>query len=421
MICNARSITGNLARNFAPNFAALIGLGLLCCPAVSPSDAAAPEESALAAPAGPAPLVPRDLPWPLDRAILRLTNPTLTDAEFDRKWAASLDSPLLFLRAFPGGFHQDLRGVPAARVPGLEGMCLGDAHPDNFGFQLLGPDTRYVFNDLDDSGPCPIAFDAARYFTALLLAYNDPALTTAVLDQYIDTLRHPAHALALAEAQRPDWERVRRKALHEQVQGDRFVYAHRPSLSPTPPAERAAILAAVQADPALSGPLGGGRLSILDIATETRDAGGSGGLRRYWLLCERGGARTILELKQATAPGVELGRHAATLPFDERLPVLQTVLWGQPSDWLYVTVSGLRYLVRDRLTRRGLSLDELDPAEREEVLRVQASYLAQQHRPSWGDVRPDELRAWLWGTSQTLASRWLAAYQAARPYAARYQ
>jgi uncharacterized protein (DUF2252 family) len=389
------------------------GLGIavavaLCAAGCSgvPSPPLGEEEAAVVATAKP--IAHDDFARPVDRAAIRATQRHLDDAAFVAKWDASRESAVLFMRSYPAAYHADLAQVSAKKLLGEEGLCFGDAHPDNFGFVRIGGRTQFVFNDLDDAGYCPIALDAARYFAVLRLYFDDGGLTKRVLGQYADTVEDAGRARAIDDDRLPDWSKVATKELAEHVRSGKLVLAGEVSAATT--AERSAIEATVRGDARL------GVARVLDVAAVARTAGGSGGLRRYWVLAERGGAETILELKEAAAPGVEAGRHAKTLGMDERLATLKDALWSTSAadDYVYAQVLGARFLVRDRLAKKSVKLDELGHDAREDVLRAQASVMARLHAPRWKGVDKDELRRWLDDSSKVLAERWARARDAGR-------
>ena len=109
----------------------------------------------------------------LTKEFFRANTVGVDDAQFEDRWKASLEDPLLYFRSYVRPFYAYLKNV---KPPGRIGVCYGDAHPNNFGFVLFGKQLSYVYNDLDDSGPCPAAFDALRYFTALRLLEKDDDL-----------------------------------------------------------------------------------------------------------------------------------------------------------------------------------------------------------------------------------------------------
>lgn len=349
-----------------------------------------------------------DFDGTLDRSFIAATQPNLPADVFAAKWDASRESGVIFMRSYPGAYHADLARVDAKRILGEEGICFGDAHPDNFGFLRLDGETRFVFNDLDDAGICPVGVDAARYFAVLRLYFDDKDLTKEILEQYVDTVKDRGRAERIDKDLLPSWDSVASKELADATVGERFLLEG--EVGAPSAAERAAVLALAKADAQLS------RLAILDVASVGRTAGGSGGLRRFWLLADDGARRTILELKEAATPGVDMGRASRMLTFDERLATLKRELWAtpSPSDYFYVSLSGVRYLVRDRLAKRSVKLLDLSNKDLRNVLRTQASVMASVHGAHWENVDKDRLRSWLDGTSKTLADRWQDTYDAGR-------
>jgi len=341
-----------------------------------------------------------DFTTKLDRAFVRSTQTYLSSDAFAEKWDASRESAVLFMRSYPAAYHRDLTQLPSRRILGEEGICFGDAHPDNFGFIRIGGQTKFVFNDLDDSGYCPIALDAARYFAVLRLYFADSSLTKEVLEQYVDAVKDLSRAKDIDDDLRPDWSQVASKALGENVASDKLVLGGELGLPSS--SERSALLSLARTDARLA------TNTVLDVAAVDRVAGGSGGLRRFWLLVSKAGTKTILELKEAAPPGVDFGRHTKTLDGDERLDVLKHALWSTTAkdDYFYVELLGARFLVRNRLAKKSVKLGDLSSKDRTKVLLAQASVMARLHAPRWSHVKKDELRSWLDDSSKVLAERW---------------
>lgn len=341
-----------------------------------------------------------DFEAPLDRDFIRSTNAYLDDRTFEEKWSASLESRAMFMRAYPGAYHRDLSRLPETRIPGREGLCFGDPHPENFGFLRIEGTSRFGYNDLDDAGYCPVILDAARYFAVLRLMFDDKDLRADVLETYVDTLKDASRATTISDALLPDWDDELSSKLAKYTSGDRIVRdADHEDASPR---DRAAIEAAFDAAEA---PLFRGR-TLLDVVRVLRGSGGSGGLSRFWLLAQSGTKRTILEVKGSVTPGTELGRHARTLDPETRLDTLQRAFWERSAGESYVTLGGKRFLVRDRFARASVQLSKLGKRDLENVLRAEASLLALLHADALAGVKKDDVRAWLDATSKTLASRW---------------
>ncbi|MGQ0508003.1 MAG: DUF2252 family protein [Myxococcaceae bacterium] len=354
------------------------------------------------------PLRPDDFTGSLDRAFLRASSAELSDEAFDAKWNESKGDPVSFFRSFPGAFHADLARLPSSRIPGREVLCTGDAHPENFGYQRVNGKTVYALNDFDDSGYCPAAVDALRYFTVLRLGGSE-AWLDALLEAFVSVAHGKTLPVPVDAEHTPDWDVLKKKGLAKSTQGDALNLASDRSLSATPPVKREAVEKALQSSPLLKQ----AGLNILDVATYTRISGGSGGLERYWVLAEIDGDRTLLELKQTVDAGVAQGRHERTLQEPDRLLELQRAFWSDVSktDYFSVQLDGKHYLVRDRLTKTPLWPNNLTPKQLQAVLRTQAGQLGAIDAPGLKDVAEVELTQWLRESSATVAARWRALMQ----------
>ena len=343
-------------------------------------------------------------PGALDKAFIRATHPHLDDATFERKWREALVSPVMFIRAFPAAFHRTATGLTA---PGSEGLCLGDAHPGNFGFLDVGGRAQFAYNDLDDSGYCRAAIDALRYFTALHLFFNDAGLVKDVLERYVDVLKDPSKADQVKGKHWPDWADVRGKGLAKNTRGAQLTGDTLSAVSARDGTAIAQLLASTK-------PYKSAR--VLHVAAVARDSGGSGGLRRYWALVERSGGRTIVELKESTTPGVEWGTSTRKLPFATRLAPLKAAFWStrDTNDYFYVGWARAWFLVRDRFTKKSLDVLELGAGDRKDVMQAQVSHMAALHTRALSEVKKDELRAWLATHAASQAALWSAAYRARR-------
>ncbi|WP_394842063.1 DUF2252 domain-containing protein [Pendulispora brunnea] len=389
---------------------ALNAISTIGCAGSSVEEASSGDDSLRAAAGEAGPITASELGGSLDRAHLRATNPDLDDTAFQLKWAAAKKDALSFFRSFDAAYHADLAGVPVARVPGKETLCAGDAHQENFGFMKLPSGTRFAVNDFDDAGYCPAAFDAARFFAAISLGYGDDALTKQVLERYVDTLKDASKAKTIDSDLAPSWKKKHEKGLSKYTKNGAFVLDDETKLSAPDSADRAAVVAAVSSDSRLGG------ATVRDVADYERVNGGSGGLRRIWVLADVSSTRTILELKELTSPGVTWGRHTRTLEPSARFDTLKRTFWGDadPGDVFTVSLLGETFMLRDRLVRDAPDLGDLSAGDRSKVLEVEASQLAILHTSAFSEVKKDALRTWLSGTAQTLATRWKKAWSAAR-------
>jgi hypothetical protein len=324
------------------------------------------------------------------KELFRSTYSHLSDAAYRAKLEAADESPLFFFRSFVNTFYADLSQL---RETGPVGFCLGDAHPENFGFLEFPGGVRYVFNDLDDSGPCPLLFDALRFFTAARLSGLKEKRLEAVIDEYMAVLsgQEPRR---LPKGYWPDLAKKRRKNLEKYSRGGRLVT--RAGLSDPSRREREAVVSAWRQ---LT------ELELLDIKARAREGGGSGGLRRFWLLVRERSSRQLelLELKELAAPGTSFSGQPESDAVGPQNAARR--IWGEePVHFGLVQIDGKDFLLRSR-TKDDIELDGLKQGEREEVLRVQAGLMAAFHRGQ-GLARQGGLKRWLRDGSERLEERY---------------
>ena len=126
---------------------------------------------------------------------------------------------------------------------------------------------------------------------------------------------------------------------------------------------------------------------------------------------ERGGSRTILELKEAATPGVDHGLDAKPMSKSSRLGSLKRDLWGvsTSTDYFYVEALGKTFLLRDRMAKASIDLADVRSKDLEKIIEAQASIIALVHKKTI-NVEPKAYARWLEDSSQTLADRWKKAY-----------
>lgn len=341
----------------------------------------------------------------LDPAAFRTHYAFLSEEQFKAKLHAAMEQPLLFFRSFVNSYYSDLSYVWDRGGVGPLGMCLGDPHPENFGFIRFQDETRYVFNDLDDAGECPIAFDGLRYFTALRLMGAKNDLLEHAIDLYADLLRFRSEPRSLPQHLFPDLEKKRKKLLKEHVKDGTFIVSE--ELQPlTDLRLRGELKEALSRTFALK------PKSVLDFANVVRERGGSAGLARYWALVDaKNQPPEVLELKARGRPGVRYGSwKSRELGYEE----LEKIAWqGQTALWSgALSADGKIFAARTR-AKDSLNLNRLDPVELRQMIEAQVSILALQHRPYLTGELPG-LKTWIRSNSATLETRYRIAYEALR-------
>jgi hypothetical protein len=340
----------------------------------------------------------------LTKAFFRATNPHLDHLRFEAKWEKSFESPLRFFRAFPQAWYLDLTQVPVEHVPGRTDWCFGDLHPENFGFLVIGPKVHYAFNDLDDSGRAEVSLDALRWFTAYLLWRDDEDSTDALIDLYRDVMRKPSLARQVPEDLIPKAAAVREKQVSKFVSGQRLVRNEDTLLGAVDTKDKAIVTEALSAR----------GFTVVDVAEREREHGGSGGLRRFWALVQKGLTVDVLEVKELTKPATSWG-HAKT-PIEDRIVKVRDAVWSGlgVTDHVTVLLGTHEYLVRSRLNRANLKLDKLDDDELDAVLEAQVGVMALHHKRSF---KPSEFQAlddWLQDSVRVTAARWTEIFERLR-------
>ena len=289
-------------------------------------------------------------------------------------------------------------------------MCAGDPHPDNFGWLDEGT-VFFGLNDFDDSGDCPVAFDALRFLAGTELDFGDAAdkgLTAAALASYLASVSSGKPDTTVSSKLAPSFKKATAATLAADVDGESFVLSSATKLTTLDDDTRAAVLAWLPTESRLAG------ATLLDLAAYDHASGGSAELPRVWLLLDRDGTQDIVELKTEVTPGVEWGRHTKVVEGPTRMAVLEGVFWPTVpvDDSFDVTFGGSTWLVRSRLARIDSGIDDLKSSDQKNELLAAASQLGVAHAAAWKGVSSKKLSTWLAASTDVVAARWKAARKA---------
>ena len=331
----------------------------------------------------------------LEKSFLRGTYAHLDEATFETKFQLSLERPLLFYRSYVNSFYSE------TQIKGhlnIAGTCLGDAHPENFGFISFNRTPYYVFNDIDDSGNCPIGLDIIRYFSALKL--------TGISDRDFEKLAQLFEAYVVGEKQEkfnfklPDLIRANEKNLKKNTDGDKFL--SRENLEPLGKSEKQRIINA------LKGQIPG--LEILDIASYTKSDGGSGGLKRYWLIVKTAsGHKELIEFKEQVSPAVAW----TGVQQDSARSATPQFIWGTFPDYYgYVYFDQTLFLTRTRADD-FIDLGKLSSEDRFKILSYQVFLMARFHQERLQSVGGIKAQ-WIIHNAQKVSQRYIDAFNAYR-------
>ena len=342
-----------------------------------------------------------DFPTPaISLQTLKASYSHLDEMTFQKKLADALhDGPVMFFRSFVNTYYADIATQLDTKDMVL---CFGDPHPENFGFLEFPSGTRFVFNDFDDSGYCPLQADALRYFVAVSLTYGDPKLTQDLVHEYVQILQDKKKSTRLDKDFFPKLSNRRDKLLKKYIQGNAFVDAK--EYNKIPDTQKKQMLSDLSKDKTFAG------TPVLDLVQVPHEGGGSGGLQRYLLLIENLKGKELVELKELAEPGTQYGKWPhPTWTFAERLVELKAEFWQETPQFYHAIHFNKNFLVRSRI-HESVELNKLAGEELNDYLLVQAGMLADHHK-IYKKTDIPELEKWLIKNIPTLQTRYLETFQ----------
>lgn len=254
-------------------------------------------------------------------------HPLLGKRDAKIKLAAALDSgPYGFFRAYVPYFYDLLQRKRSDPVfphfhgmEVVEGWCVGDAHPENFGVIYCRPEGHkkhmiFTMNDPDDGGPGPLLADLLRFLTAIRLFDQDISLEP-IVNAYRQGLDGDAclspvvqREIKLARRKRNRPERLFRRGAKGIVKPRKKIKKRFRFKKKIPSKTAKKLKKGVRR-------LVGNGYRICGIWSLKKRGGGSGGLRRYWVLlaprnhkkvCRRNNDKRalVLDMKTLTKSGM---------------------------------------------------------------------------------------------------------------------
>jgi hypothetical protein len=296
---------------------------------------------------------------------------------FDQTKVDASNDSFHFLRSFVGYFY----GVIAKNSSVLNittktsrtaGWCVGDAHAENFGI-LFQENLTLIFsiNDLDDAGPCPVAFDLLRFMVSSKL-YISNISNENILIAYKEGIQGNAIDIPLAIISLSD--RALRKGIAinpSKLEGGKLKRDSRASE------------VGLNLRKSIESLIG---LNILDIIATSKIGGGSGGLQRYEILVTNSNSEMILlELKELVEPSIAIVKTAQIPAQNQRIKKALTITQGYNYSHYYkvLTVNGKEMLLRPKFAgNKGIELSENSEKENEEIMLFEAYVLGRIHASS---------------------------------------
>lgn len=308
------------------------------------------------------------------------------DYSFSPEELSTTKNSFQFFRTFVDLFYlvyqanrENMSVVPSLTT--TNGWCVGDAHPENFGFLVLrNRDVIFTMNDMDDSGPCPVILDLYRLMVSARLKGIEMA-EPSLLSSYMRGLS--GQQISLPSFLR----RIKSKATKrgfkpdsDEVRGAKIVRDEdNQPVDDSIRVELARLVGRMKSEL--------GDLHAIDQVERVRWSGGSGGLKRFEVLAIGPSGPVLIEFKEQIRPAISpvssdlpstADRIAQTLRFDQ----------GDSASAIYqvVQLGEREMLVRPRFGGNlGLDLGHLNEADLPKLLIYVAAILGHIHARSLRD------------------------------------
>lgn len=289
-----------------------------------------------------------------------------------------------FLRSFVGYYFgliaNNTNSLHIAKKAGsFDGWCVGDAHPENFGIILQKNDqVIFTMNDMDDSGPCPVAYDLLRILVSSRL-YMPNISAQDIIKSYSDGLKGkstliPDSIKSMAKDALKKGVQIESKDL----QGDRF--KRKSSMEEVDSSTKGQITSLLQTQYRNEG------LRILDIVATSKVGGGSGGLQRYKILISSTTKQLIvLELKELVTPAIAPVATSLIPDQESRMKTSLKITQGIDFSHYYnvFNVQGKSMLLRPKFSGNlGVTLADSSDKDNTDIINFEAYILGRIHANS---------------------------------------
>jgi hypothetical protein len=304
-----------------------------------------------------------------------------------------------FFRSFVPYYYDLFRSNPGywssiSDAVSYQALCVGDAHPENFG-SILQNDLKAIFtvNDPDDASECPIVFDILRFLVATRFHRSPSDLGD------VNQMLYAAYRSGLKNEPRPVSKALDAWLKKFEKKGTELPkkYEAAAKLGYFPPVnESFTTLLVSEKEKLISAfkvklPNQAKDLSVLDVASFSKNTGGSGGLTRYlFLLKDKKNRASVIEWKEMRVPGASafLQPRSASLPSGEALKAVLKWEQGVNLNEFFSSVEFDSQVFFSRPKWAGLeavSIKSFEKSEQEEIFLVEAWLLGTLHRSSLGE------------------------------------
>jgi len=304
---------------------------------------------------------------------------------FDQQKNAAAKDAFHFFRSYVDYFYLIIQANSSNlkafhKLSSFDGWCVGDAHPENFGFLVQkNASTLFTMNDMDDFGPCPIADDLYRLLVSSRL-YDKNISMDQILKSYLSGLN--SESVLMPESLVKLFDKSQKNGTQtnpKKIASGKIIRDS--EMTEVDPDTKNEILSALQ-----KARLGlGQNFRIADLVLTSKIGGGSGGLSRYEVLIDDSGLMTHLELKEQVRPSIYPVANAPIPETELRIQKAIQLEQGPNASPVYtsVQIKGLDMLARPRYSGNvGVNLDDNSVAINEEIIGYEAFALGQIHSRS---------------------------------------
>ncbi|MBC7419817.1 MAG: DUF2252 family protein [Bdellovibrio sp.] len=304
---------------------------------------------------------------------------------FDQQKNQSAKNVFHFFRAYVDYFYLTIQANKSnlaafEKASFFTGWCVGDAHPENFGF-LIQKDNSAIFtiNDMDDFGPCPVIYDLYRLMVSSRL-YDEKIKLDQILKSYLSGLNSeqesmPSELFKLLNKSQKNGTQFDSKKIDS---GKIIRNFGMTEVNSNTKNEISTALKNAQ--------LGFSKnFSLVDLVQTRKAGGGSSGLLRYEILIDDDNQFTHLELKEQVKPAIY---PVATDPIpDTEFRIQKAIQFEQGPMALpiygSVKINSLGMLVRPHYTGNiRFNLSDNSVAINEKIISYEAYTLGQIHSRS---------------------------------------
>lgn len=307
------------------------------------------------------------------------------DYQFSPLKLNSATDSFLFYRSFVDYFYllvkKNEESLSTAPLKKTEGLCVGDAHAENFGFVIDNNlASMFTHNDLDDSGVCPLVYDYLRMSVSYYLYDNEAPLKEA-FESYLSGLKR--NSVIMPRPVEKMYLKSMEKGIaisEKKISNNKFI--RKPEYQEVSMEDFNYIKNLVEKS------LTDFNLTVLDIVATQKDSGGSAGLSRYEILAKYRADLIQLELKELATPSIYPVSSKSEMGSFERISLALQFIHGAEYSRFYKVLS---YQKKDFLLRPnkfpnfvGVELSKNSLKENREVIHYEFYVMGLIHSSTMG-------------------------------------